>query len=195
MDWINFRQDKGKSVQSYTQEFRRRDLILGIDLSSQETLLKYIEVFHSYLRNTILMFIPTNLDEVCVHETHLGERGKNAPQEGNTKPFFNGDKGKKKFKGNGRNNSLVKKEGEKVTCKHCSKYDHDEDHCWKLHPEMRPKIFNNKGKPKTAATIQHDLGSNSGDETKITAMGFQGKDSIASTISSSSSLNETQHEK
>jgi hypothetical protein len=61
---------------------------------------------------------------------------------------------------------------------------------------MRPKKFNNKGKPKTTATTQHDLGSDSGDETKITAMGFQGKDSIASTSSSSSSsLNETQHEK
>jgi hypothetical protein len=60
---------------------------------------------------------------------------------------------------------------------------------------MRPKKFNNKTKPKTVATTQHDLGSDSGDETKITTMGFQGKDSIASTISSSSSLNETQHEK
>jgi hypothetical protein len=35
MDWQKFRQAKGKSVQSYTQEFRRRVLILGINLSSQ----------------------------------------------------------------------------------------------------------------------------------------------------------------
>ena len=76
MDWKIFRQAKGKSVQSYTQEFIRRDLILGIDLSSQETLLKYIGGLHSYLRHTILMFNPTNLDEVCVHETHLESRGK-----------------------------------------------------------------------------------------------------------------------
>jgi hypothetical protein len=60
---------------------------------------------------------------------------------------------------------------------------------------MRPKKFNNKTKPKTTATTQHDLGSHSGDETKITTMGFQGKDSISSISSSSSSLNETQHEK
>jgi hypothetical protein len=33
------------------------------------------------------------------------------------------------------------------------------------------------------------------DETKITAMGLQGKNSIASTSSSNSSINETQHEK
>ena len=59
---------------------------------------------------------------------------------------------------------------------------------------MRPKNFNNKEKQKTAANTQHDLGSNSEDETKITSMGSKGKDSIAST-SSSISLNETQHEK
>ena len=87
MDWKIFRQAKGKSVQSYTQEFRRRALILGIDLSSQETLLKYIGGLHSYLRHTILMFNPTNIDEVCVQETHLEARGKNAPQEGSKKPF------------------------------------------------------------------------------------------------------------
>ena len=60
---------------------------------------------------------------------------------------------------------------------------------------MRPKKFNNKGKPKIVATTQHDLGSDSGDETKITAIGFQGKDSIASISSLSASLNEAQHEK
>jgi hypothetical protein len=196
MDWKNFRQAKGKSVQSYTLEFRRRTLILGIDLSSQETLLKYIGGLHSYLRHTILMFNPTSLDEVCVHATHLEARGRNEPQEGNMKPFVHGDKRKKKFKGNGRNNALVKKEGDKLTCKHCSKDGHDEDHCWKLHPEKRAKYFSNKGKPKTTTTVQHDLGSDSGDETKITTMGFQGKDSIESTSSSSSnSLIETQHEK
>ena len=37
MDWQNFRKLKGQSVQSYTQEFRRRALILGVDLSSQDT--------------------------------------------------------------------------------------------------------------------------------------------------------------
>jgi hypothetical protein len=128
--------------------------------------------------------------------THSEERGRNEPQEGSKNHFSHGDKGKRKFKGNGKNNASVKKEGEKLTCKHCSKDRHDEDHCWKLYPKKRPKKFNNIGKPKTATTTQHDLGSNLGDETKITTMGYQYKDSIASTnSSSSSSLNETQHEK
>jgi hypothetical protein len=78
-------------VQTYTQEFRRRALILGIDLSSQETLLKYIGGLHSYLRHIILMFKPTSLDEVCVHATHLEAGGRNEPQEGNNKPFVKGD--------------------------------------------------------------------------------------------------------
>jgi hypothetical protein len=196
MDWQNFRQAKGQNVQIFTQEFRRRDLVLGVDLSSQETLLKYIGALHSYLRHTILMFNPSNLDEVCVQATHLEARGRNETHEGNKKPFSHGDKGKRKFKGNGKKNVAVKKEGEKFTCKHCSKDGHDEDHCWKLHPERRPKKFGNKGKSKTVATIQHDLGSDSGDETKITTMGYQGKGSIASTSSSSNSnLNVTRQEK
>ena len=66
MDWKNFRQGKGQSVQSYTQEFRRRALILGVDLTSQETFLKCVGGLHSYLRHIILMFNPSNLDEVCV---------------------------------------------------------------------------------------------------------------------------------
>jgi hypothetical protein len=141
------------------------------------------------------MFNPTNLVGVCVQETHLEARGKNTPQEGSNKPFYNGDKIKRKFKGNGKKNASVKKEGEKLSCKHYSKYGHDEDHCWKRHPEMRPKNFNNNTKPKTIATTQHDLGYDSRDETQITAMVFQGKDSIANTSYSSSILNETQHEK
>jgi hypothetical protein len=183
-------------VQSFTQEFRRRALVLGVDLSSQETLLKYIGALHSYLRHTILMFNPSNLDEVCVQATHLEARGSNETHEGNKKPFSHGDKGKRKFKGNGKKNAVVKKEGENFTCKHCSKDGHDEDHCWKLHPERRPKKFGNKGKSKTGATIQHDLGFDLGDETKITAMGYQGNGSIASTSSSSNNnLNVTRQEK
>jgi hypothetical protein len=134
MEWKNFRQAKGQNVQSFTQEFRRRALVLGVDLSSQETLLKYIGALHSYLRHTILMFNPTNLDEVCVQANHLEARGRNDTHEGFKKTYSQGDKEKKKFKGNGRKNAAVKKEGEKFTCKHCSKDGHDEDHCWKLHP-------------------------------------------------------------
>ena len=85
--WQNFGQLNGQSVQDYTQEFRRRALMLGVDLQSQDTLLKFIGDLHSYLRHTIFMLNPTSLDEVCVEATHLEERRKNIPKEGKKKPF------------------------------------------------------------------------------------------------------------
>ena len=59
-----------------------------------------------------------------------------------------------------------------MVCKHYSREGHEEKNCWKLHPKKRPKYNKNKGKQKTAATTQHDLGEDSGDETKITSMGL-----------------------
>lgn len=47
---------------------------------------------------------------------------------------------------------LIKKEGEKITCKHCSKEGHDEDHCWKLHPNKGPKNLNNNDNEKHIPT-------------------------------------------
>jgi hypothetical protein len=74
------------------------------------------------------------------------------------------------------------------SCTHCKKYGHDGEHCWKLHPEKRLKQFGGKGKTNTMATVQKDLGSDSGDEEKITMVGVQGKHSLHA---SSSSTNES----
>ena len=109
IDWNNYRQAKGKNVQIFTQEFRIIALILGIDLSSQDTLLQYIGGLHNYLRHTIIMFNPVNQDQVCVHTTHLEARGKNVPQEGSKKTFSNENKVKDKFKGKGKKNDSIKK--------------------------------------------------------------------------------------
>ena len=81
MDWKYFTQLKAQSVQDYNHELRIRALILGVNLYSQENLLKYIGGLHSYLIHTILMFNPTNLDEVCVQATHLEARGKHSVDE------------------------------------------------------------------------------------------------------------------
>jgi len=81
MSWQTLRQLKGKSVQCYTQEFRKRALILGVYLDSPETPLNYIGGIYSYLRHTILMFNPTSIDEVSIQATHLEARGKNVNPE------------------------------------------------------------------------------------------------------------------
>lgn len=158
MDFQNFRKDKGQKVKNYTQEFRKGAFISGMDLSSQDTLLKYIGGLHSYLRHIIFMFNCKKLDEVCVQVAHLEARAKNVPQEGNKKSSKSGDKGRGEFKGKGKKNSLDKKEGEKLTCEHCSKEGDDEDHYWKLHPEMTCKNINSKEKQNIAAITQYDLG-------------------------------------
>jgi len=81
MSWKNLRLLKGKSVQSYTREFRKRAFILGISLDSPKTLLKYIGGLHNYLRHTILIFNPTRIDEVSIQATHLEARGQNVNAE------------------------------------------------------------------------------------------------------------------
>ena len=70
----------------------------------------------------------------------------------------------------------MNKEGDKPTCTHCQKKGHDSSKCWKLHSELKPKKFRNKeDKNTTAKTIQHDLGSDYGDETKVVDTIIQGK--------------------
>jgi len=58
---------------------------------------------------------------------------------------------------------------------------------------MRPKRINRKGKKKTVATMQQDLGSDSDDETLITTKDEKGTPSvnnISDSIASTSYLNE-----
>jgi len=64
-----------------------------------------------------------------VQATHLESRGKNTYEEDSNK---NPPKGREKGKGGkwkGKKNASLKKEGEKITRKHCSKEGHDETHC------------------------------------------------------------------
>ena len=121
------------------------------------------------------MFNPSNLDDVCVQATHLEARGKHANDTFVKKSFTSDSKSKGKDKGK-KKMATVKKEGEKPTCLHCQK-GHDVSKCWKLHPELRPKKYGgNKDKGKATAAVIQDLGSDSGDETKVTVVRIQGKD-------------------
>jgi hypothetical protein len=62
-------------------------LSLRIPLHTPETLLKYIGGMHSYLIHTILMFNPTNIDEVSVQATHLeANKGKNVVEDVSEEP-------------------------------------------------------------------------------------------------------------
>ena len=99
-------------------------------------MLKYIGGLHSYLRHSILVLNPCNLDEVSVQATHLESRGKGSFIDN----FDNDVKKSSKVveKGKGKKVATVKKD-EKLSCTHCDRKGHDEEHCWKLHPELKPK--------------------------------------------------------
>jgi hypothetical protein len=146
--------------------------------------MKYIGALHSYIQLTLLLFNPTSLDEVCVQATHLENRGKHF-QEDPTKKLSNfPHKTFKKFKRNDKKTTTMTREGGKPSCTHCKKNGHDEEHCWKLHLEKKPKQLGGKGKAKTVSAVQQDLGFDSGDEGKITIVGVQGKYSLHASSSS-----------
>jgi hypothetical protein len=48
--------------------------------------MKYIGALHSYIRHTLFLFNPTNLDEMFVQETHLENMGKNVHEKHTKKP-------------------------------------------------------------------------------------------------------------
>jgi hypothetical protein len=160
-------------------------LALNIPLGSQDTLLKYISVLHSYMCHTIILFIPTNLDKVCVQATHLESRGKNVKSDFTKKQPSKFTEGKFKGREKGKKAVTVKKDEAKPTCSQCKKEGHNDVHYWKLHPKLRTKIFGGKGNPKTISIVKQDFRSDLGDETNIIVAGVQGKTSYHDSTSSS----------
>jgi hypothetical protein len=139
MEWKTLRQSKVQTVQSFTEEFRKKDLALNIPMDSYETLMKSIGALHSYIRHTLLLFNPTNLDEVCVQATQLENRGKHVQEDPTKKPSNLPHKQFNKFKRKNKKTSIVKREEGNPSCTHCKKSGHDDEHYWKLHPEKKPK--------------------------------------------------------
>lgn len=139
MKRFHFKQAKGRSVQDYTIEIKKRVALVGASLKSQEALLKYIGCLHSYLRHTILLFNPTDFDKVCVQAQHLEVCRKSKMEEKNskTKPH-----GRDKIK------ALSKRDDKKLHCSHCDKDGQIEEKCWKLHLKLKPRIFKKGSKKK-----------------------------------------------
>jgi hypothetical protein len=82
-----------------------------------------------------------------------------------------------KEKGNGKKENSATVKEDKLSSKHCKNEGHDDENCCPFHPEKRPKWFKErKGRQKFATTTHPiDLGSYSGDESKITTIGLTGK--------------------
>ena len=135
---------------------------MDIALDSPEVVTKYIGSLHSYLRHSLLLFEPTTIDSASVEAIHLENRGKNERDDHFKKPPFKPPNGKPKVNGKGKEKmtaSTKKDEGERLYFNHCKKEGHSDDHCWKQHLEKCPKKYGGKGKKKTMAAAQQDLGS------------------------------------
>ena len=144
--------------------------MLDIPLQTQETLMKYIGGLPAHIRNIVFMFGPTNLDEVYVQATYIEAGKAGVSGESSSRKEY-------KRKCHGKNSNLVARKDDIPSCKHCKKEGHDEDCCWHLHPNKRPKWFKEKkGRKIVAATTRPiDLGLDSGDESKASFVGMIGK--------------------
>ena len=116
------------------------------------------------------MFNHDEVDDVCVQAIHVELGGR--PFKFSQKPSrqleikdFKDSKRKGSLKG--KRLAITQKEGARPACTHCQWIGHDESKCWKIYPELRPKMFQKKnGEKKANAAIQQDLGCDSSDEVK-----------------------------
>jgi hypothetical protein len=135
-------------VQEYTDGFRKMALMLDIPLHTQKTIMNYIGGLPAHIRNNVVMFGPTNLDEVSAQATYIEGGKEDVSGESSSRK-------EDKRKRHGKNsNAVVRKEG-KPSCKRCKKEGHDEERCWQLHPEKRSKWFKEKkGRQTVVATTR-----------------------------------------
>jgi hypothetical protein len=133
--------------------------------------------------HTILILNPSDFDEVCVQAIQIESSKGNVGDSVSIDTWQRKDAGKRKEKE--KKTTTIRKEN--PTCKNCMKVNHDEDRCWILHPDLKPKKYANQGRNNTTVVIvQVDLGSDYGDETRVVAMGIRGINFVASNSSSSS---------
>jgi hypothetical protein len=74
-----------------------------------------------------------------VQATHIENKGKHVHEDPTKKPYNFPHNPFKKFKRKDKKTATVKREEGKPSCTHYKKSGHDDEQCWKLHPEKRPK--------------------------------------------------------
>ena len=63
IEWKGLKLRKVQTMQEYTDEFPKMDLMLDILLHTQENLMKYIGGLPAHIQNTVFMIGPNNIDE------------------------------------------------------------------------------------------------------------------------------------
>lgn len=127
---------------------------MRISLDSAEIVTKYVGPLHSYIRNSLFLFEPTDINEASVKAMHLESSGMHVQNYHQKRA------------------ATTKRRGTKPSCTHCEKEGHDEENCWKLHLELRPKRNDRNEKQKTTPTMQQDQKSKSEEDEKVTTASF-----------------------
>ena len=89
------------------------------------------------------MFEPTTIDSASVKAIQLENRGTHGQDD------------------HPKRTVAAKRRGANPSCTHCEKEGHDEENCWKSHPELRPERNDRKGKKKAITTMQQSQHSKS----------------------------------
>nr|CAD1823571.1 unnamed protein product [Ananas comosus var. bracteatus] len=139
----------------YTTDFRRQALALGISLDDPQVFRKYTAGLQERINDELRLFGVRDITSAS--QTTMAIEQKNKLSRGE-KPSRETAEGSKKFKKNGS-----KKKGSSdldLYCDHYKVTEHIKDRCWKLHPEMRPKKKDDRGKrTMTTATTSAVLTS------------------------------------
>lgn len=114
----------------------------------------YIGYLHSYIRNSLLLIELATIDEASVKAMHLESKGEHEQNDCQKRA------------------AIAKIRGAKPSSTHCDKEGHDEENCWKLHRELRPKRNDRNERHKTSATMQRDHEPKSKTYEKVIAAGF-----------------------
>jgi hypothetical protein len=69
IEWKDLKLRKEKTMQEYTDGFRKMTLMLDIPLHTQENIMKYIGGLPAHIQKTVFMFGPTIVYEVSIQVT------------------------------------------------------------------------------------------------------------------------------
>nr|CAD1827286.1 unnamed protein product [Ananas comosus var. bracteatus] len=139
--WHVLRQRHDQTVQDYTTDFRRQALALGISLDDPQVFSKYTAGLQERINGELRLF--GIRDIASASQTVMAIEQKNKLSRGE-KPSRESAKGSNKFKKNGSKNKGSFDPD--LYCDYCKVTKHVKDRCWKLHPELKPKKKDDRGK-------------------------------------------------
>lgn len=153
--WQFLRQTTGQTVQEYTTEFRKQAVALGVNLRNPEVLDKYRAGLFFHLRTELALFGVTYIDGACKKAMYIEMKSRSSGNKTEfSKKSSNQENGFRK--GDTKKNHVVANKG-RTYCDHCKTDRHSKEKCWKLHPDLQPSWWKDKGKKVANVCIEDEV--------------------------------------